>query len=104
MRKYKHWLVIDYTRKNEEEVTELLDNLIKYKKEHNATVELFHRNSGTFEHIFSVECSQSYNELDLPCNSGFNSFYRLQRKPSNIYKGRDFRDYVQRMNKKLVIE
>jgi len=102
MRKYKHWLVLDMTEKTKEQATELINELVEYQRQHGATIELFHRNSGTFEDIFSLECSQCYNDLDLPCNAGFNSFYRLQRKPSNIHRGIEFEDYLQRYGYELV--
>lgn len=88
--------------KNKEQATELVNELLEYQKRHGAVIELFHRNSGTFEHIFSVECSQCYNDLSLSCNSSFNSFHRLQRKPSNIHKGIRFKDYIQRYGYELV--
>jgi len=98
MRKYKHWLVLDKMDKDKIKALELVNELVKYQKEREVEIELYHRDSGTFEHIFSVESTQHYNELELPCDSLSNSFKKLAKKPKSIHKGRSFDDYAQRYN------
>jgi len=96
MKRYKHWLVLDKTKKDKIQASELVNELVKYQKECEVEIKLYHRDSGTFEHIFSVESTQHYNELELSCDSVSNSFKKLAKKPKSIHKGRSFDDYVQR--------
>ena len=96
MRKYKHWLVLDMLKKDKGDAQDLVKELIDYQNQRGSTIKLYHRDSGTFEHIFSVETEQNYNDLDLSCNGMFNSFYHLSSKPKNIHKGKDFKEYIKR--------
>lgn len=100
MATYKHWLILDKKDIDMMSATELVKELVAYQKEHKATIEIYHRDSGSYEHIFSVETDQTYNDLDLTCNSGSNSFKRVEHKPKNIHKGRVFEEYIQRYNLK----
>ena len=90
----KHWLVLNALKRKDEEI-ELLKELIEYSKRPGVEIEYYNKDSGSFDSIFSVKTEQSYNDLDLPCNSGSNSFRRLLRKPNDISKGINFNEYIE---------
>lgn len=84
--KYVHWLelggikVID---ENEKKQWRQIKGYLEKYPESNATVYL--KDTGdVFKRFVKLECSQSYNDLDLDCNSMLNGSIRhLDHKPNS---------------------
>lgn len=95
MRNYTHWLKIDGTW-TKETTAKAYQNLMDYLNKHpNSKITVFNPSYGfIFNRYIRLECSQSYNDLDLDCNSMFKgSLIRLAQKPKEVEQSKkDFQD------------
>lgn len=85
MKRFKHWLKIDGMW-NEVKTNKAYQNLLEYIEQYpDVKITMFVSENNLFHRYFCLECSQSYNDLDLDCNSLFDgSLIHLNRKPANI--------------------
>ena len=85
---YTHWLGVGGIRKTLHVEDQQWQNLKYYIDNHpESKVMIFFKETGKdlFEKIVKLECNQNYQNLDLDCNSGFDtSFRRLSYKPKGI--------------------
>ena len=82
-----HWLEYDGIRMMPDRAEKQLEELQRHLRENpTAKAEGYWKTTGDmFAKFVRLECNQSYNDLDLDCNSGFDkSLKRHVRKPSNI--------------------
>jgi len=82
-----HWLQYDGITCKPENCDKQLNELQRYLRAyHKAKAEGYLKTTGDmFAKIVRLECDQTYNELDLDCNSMFDkSLKRYSRKPINI--------------------
>lgn len=81
----KHWLVVSSNSKFEKMQWENINEyLLKYPE---SKIEVFYKEQGSFDKIFCLETTQTYNQLDLDCNSHFQgSLKRANKKPNDISK------------------
>lgn len=87
MKKYKHWLKIDgYASDTDKQYKEIEDYLKEYQ---DAEITIYQYDYDLFNKVILLECSQSYDDLDINVNSGFNNLRRLSRKPQNIKERKD---------------
>jgi hypothetical protein len=82
-----HWLQIGGMRIREAYERKQWENLSKYLEQHqgsNATVYI--KNTGDiYARIIKLECEQSYNDIEIDCNSCFDGSIRyLNSRPNNI--------------------
>jgi hypothetical protein len=86
MRTYTHWLKIDgYWDK--ETTAKAYQNIMDYLNQYpNSKVTVFNPDNGfTFNRYIRLECYQSYDGLELDCNSMFKgSLIRLAQKPKDV--------------------
>lgn len=88
MKKYVHWLKIDgYASDEAKQYTEIQNYLEKYTE---AKATLYFYDSGSFNKIVKLECSQCYNDLDMDVNSMGIGLERLRNKPHNIREIKTF--------------
>lgn len=86
MRRYKHWLKIN-GKWNNKRMQKAYFNLKEYIDTYpESKITVYNPTNGfMFNKFFCLECNQSYNSLDLDCNSSFDgSLIHLNRKPNNI--------------------
>jgi len=85
---YTHWLGVGGIRKTLLEEDQQWKNLKYYIDNYpESTVTIFFKETGRdlFEKIVKLECDQNYQNLELDCNSGFNtSFRHLSYKPKGL--------------------
>ncbi len=82
-----HWLQVGGRYYSLEREQKQWVNIGQYIKNYpNSKVTVFVKNTGDlFARIVKLECDQNYNDLELDCNSGFDSsLKRLDRKPQDI--------------------
>jgi len=92
MKRYKHWLKI-HGCWSQKATLKAWDNLNEYLKKYpTAKITVYNLTAGNMFHkFFCLECEQSYNDLDLDCNSSFDgSLIRLTKKPSMLEEAKDF--------------
>lgn len=95
MKAYKHWLKIDGMWDNKQTL-KAYQNLINYLSEYpSSKVTIFVPKYSLFNRYICLECSQSYDDLDLDVNSHFDgSLIRLLSKPKDIEQSiRSIADY-----------
>lgn len=86
MKRYKHWLKIDW-RSSGESSWKQWQNLKNYLDKYpDSKITVYNMEYGNmFDKFFCLECTQNYNDLDLDCNSMFTGSLRhLDRKPANL--------------------
>lgn len=82
MKSYKHWLKISWRVSGSKEWHELRNYIENYP---NSKITVFNPVYGNiFTKFFCLECDQSYNDLDLACNTMSNNLIHLERKPANL--------------------
>ena len=91
MRKYVHWLKINglvcHSKEIAEQFASIEQYLTKYPKS-KAVIYLY--NSGSFNWIVKLECEQNYRDLDMSVNCSWTYLERLNSKPKNIDRGKEF--------------
>ena len=82
-----HWLEYGGSRFSLDRENKQLEELRNYlRNDPTAKAEGYFKNTGdVFAKVVRLECSQTYDDLDMDVNSGFNkSLKRLSRKPPDI--------------------
>ena len=97
MRKYVHWLKLDWSCGNKER-----QDINNFHKEYpNATIEIYPYKYN-FDRAIKITCEQSYQDLDLDVNSMSTNLIRLTQKPKDIQEnGIDFELWYNKVNKRL---
>jgi hypothetical protein len=82
-----HWLRIGDSKLTKQAELKQWENIKDYLEKYpiSKTIVYVKNSSDVFAKIVKLECEQSYDELDLDVNSGFNGSIRyLNSRPSDI--------------------
>lgn len=90
MKKYVHWLKVNGYVKSEDVAKQFYD-IEKYLKTHeSAKATIYQYDSGSFNWIVRLECTECYNDLDIDVNSFTTRLERLACKPKGIGREKSF--------------
>lgn len=99
MKKYVHWLKINCYASDEDKQYLEIQNYLNNYPEAKATIYFY--DSGSFNKIVKLECSQCYNDLDMNVNSMGIRLERLRNKPHDITEWRTF-EIPEYIRKKII--
>lgn len=81
MRRCTHWL--KFRINNNQKAVSMLQ---EYQSSHDCEMYLYYCDTNMKWHYIRLVCWQSYDGLELDCNSFPSPIYRLERKPSELIK------------------